>query len=165
MSVVSINGALAINEEELSEFVRAEIDGSDFGELMSDAVSESLSDWDLDEMEANIQELDHKFDRCDDRLDAAERNIEQLMELNTNPSDGLDREELRKIIGQEIDGFDLSGFKTSPEVDHALKKQHQRISELEHAILHIFEYLHSARQQNLVRSQERFHHSLQGDDQ
>ena len=31
MSIVSISGALAINEEELSEFVRAEIDGSDFG--------------------------------------------------------------------------------------------------------------------------------------
>lgn len=165
MSVVSINGALAINEEELREFVRAEIDGSDFGCLMGDAVSEALSDWDLDQMESDIQGLDDKFDRCDDRLDDVERSIEQLMEASTKPSDGLDREELREIIGQEIDGFDLSGFKTSPEVDAALRKQHQRISELEHAMLCIFDYLHGLPQRDLARGIKAFNDSLQGDDQ
>lgn len=164
MSVVSINGALAINEEELSEFVRAEIDGSDFGCLMGDVVSEALSDWDFDQMESEIQELDSRSDRHDDRLDDVERSINQLMEASTSPSNGLDEDKLREIIGQEIDGFDLSGFKTSPEVDHALQRHHQRISELEHAMLCIFEHLHSARQQNLGRSHERFHNSLQGDD-
>ena len=165
MSIVSINGALSINEEELSEFVRAEIDGSDFGCLMGDAVSEALGDWDFDQMESEIQELDSRSDRHDDRLDDVERSIHQLMEASTNPSNGLDEGKLREIIGQEIDGFDLSGFKTSPEVDRALQRQHQRISELEHAMLCIFEHLHSARQQNLGRGHERFHSSLQGDDQ
>ena len=163
MSVVSINGALAINEEELSEFVRAEIDGSDFGCLMGDAVSEALSDWDLDQMESDIQGLDDKFDRCDDRLDAIEIDLAKVADNVSRLSDH-DKAELRKIIGQEIDGFDLSGFKTSPEVDRALQRQHQRIAELEHAMLCIFEHLHSARQQNLGRSHERFHNSLQGDD-
>ena len=163
MSVVSINGALAINEEELSEFVRAEIDGSDFGCLMGDVVSEALSDWDLDQMESDIQGLDDKFDRCDDRLDAIEIDLAKVADNVSRLSDH-DKAELRKIIGQEIDGFDLSGFKTSPEVDRALQRQHQRISELEHAMLCIFEHLHSARQQNLGRSHERFHNSLQGDD-
>ena len=55
--------AFEINEEELSEFVRAEIDGSDFGCLMSDVVSEALSDWDFDQMESEIQELDSRSDR------------------------------------------------------------------------------------------------------
>ena len=87
------------------------------------------------------------------------------MEASTSPSNGLDEDKLREIIGQEIDGFDLSGFKTSPEVDRALQRQHQRIAELEHAMLCIFEHLHSARLQNLARSQKRFHNSLQGDDQ
>lgn len=36
MSVVSINGALAINEEELSEFVRAEIDLSKLSQKDAD---------------------------------------------------------------------------------------------------------------------------------
>ena len=171
MPIVNIRGNLEINEEELSDFVRSEIDSSDFGELMGDAVSESLSDWDLDQMQSDIQELDQKFDAHDDRLDDVQRNIEQLMEVTCeNKEDwkavrgesGLDREELREIIGQEIDGFDLSGFKTSPEVDHALKKQHQRIEELEHAMLCIFEHLHSARQQNLGRGHERFNDSLKG---
>lgn len=142
MPVVSIRGNLEINEEELSDFVRSEIDSSDFGELMGDAVSESLSDWDLDQMQSDIQDLDQKFDAHDDRLDDVERNIEQLMIIETNPSNGP--------------------ADVSPEVDAALKKQHQRIEELEYAILHIFEYLNSARQQNLVRSQERFHNNLQG---
>lgn len=165
MSIVSINGALSINEEELSEFVRAEIDGSDFGCLMGDAVSEALGDWDFDQMESEIQELDSRSDRHDDRLDDVERSINQLMEASTSPSNGLDEGKLREIIGQEIDGFDLSGFKTSPEVDRALQRQHQRIEELEHAMLCIFEYLHSARQQNLGRGHERFNDSLQGGDQ
>lgn len=162
MPVVSINGALAINEEELSDFVRSEIDSSDFGSMMTDAVSESLSDWDLDQMQSDIQDLDQKFDAHDDRLDDVQRNIEQLMESSTNPSDGLDREELREIIGQEIDGFDLSGFKTSPEVDHALRKQHQRIEELEHAVLCLFEYLFDDTQRVLARGHERFNDSLKG---
>ena len=160
MSVVSINGALAINEEELSEFVRAEIDGSDFGCLMGDVVSEALSDWDLDQMESDIQGLDDKFDRCDDRLDDVERSINQLMEASTSPSNGLGEDRLREIIGQEIDGFDLSGFKTSPEVDRALQRQHQRISELEHAMLCIFEHLHGPRQVNLARGVKIFNDSL-----
>jgi predicted nucleic acid-binding Zn-ribbon protein len=174
MSAVSIVSCLEINEEELGEFVRAEIDGSDFGCLIGDAVSEALSDWDLDDMQSEVQQLDDKFDRCDDRLDDVERSINLLMEKTEQNNEdwkavrgGLepDEERLREIIGQEIDGFDLSGFKTSPEVDRALQRQHQRISELEHAMLCIFEHLHSARQQNLGRGHERFHSSLQGDNQ
>ena len=149
MPIVNIRGNLEINEEELSDFVRSEIDSSDFGELMGDAVSEGLSDWDLDQMQSDIQDLDQKFDAHDDRLDDVQRNIEQLMESSTSPSDELDREELREIIGQEIDGFDLSGFKTSPEVDHALKKQHQRIMDLEAAMLAVFEYLNDESQRLL----------------
>lgn len=149
MSVVSINGALVINEEELSEFVRAEIDGSDFGELMCDAVSESLSDWDLDRMQSDIQELDSGFDRHDDRLDAIEIDLGKVADNVSKLSDNFDRTELREIIGQEIDGFDLSGFKTSPEVDHALKKQHQRIMDLEAAMLAVFEYLNDESQRLL----------------
>ena len=42
MPIVNIRGNLEINEEELSDFVRSEIDSSDFGELMGDAVSEGL---------------------------------------------------------------------------------------------------------------------------
>ena len=165
MSVVSINGALAINEEELSEFVRAEIDGSDFGCLMGDVVNEALSDWDFDQMESEIQELDSRSDRHDDRLDDVERSINQLMEASTSPSNGLDEGKLREIIGQEIDGFDLSGFKTSPEVDRALQRQHQRISELEHAMLCVFEYLHGLPQRDLARGIKNFNDSLQEGDQ
>ena len=158
MPVVNIRGNLEINEEELSDFVRSEIDSSDFGCLMGDVVSEAMSEYDYDTIVDNIQELDASLDRHDDRLDDAERNIEQLMELTTeNKEDwkavrgesGLDREELRKIIGQEIDGFDLSGFKTSPEVDAALKKQHQRIMDLEAAMLAVFEYLNDESQRLL----------------
>ena len=158
MSVVSINGALAINQEELSEFVRSEIDSSDFGCLMGDVVSEAMSEYDYDTMVDNIQELDASLDRHDDRLDDVEREVEHLKNLtNENREDwkavrgesGLDREELRKIIGQEIDGFDLSGFKTSPEVDAALRKQHQRIMDLEAAMLAVFEYLNDESQRLL----------------
>ena len=156
MPVVSINGSLSINEEELSDFVRSEIDSSDFGELMGDAVSEAMSEYDYDTMVDNIQELDASLDRHDDRLDDVERSINELMESGTSPSNG------------PVD--------VSPEVDAALKKQHERtgvletfsnrhhkrIEELEHAVLCIFEYLHSARQQNLGRSHERFNDSLKG---
>lgn len=158
MPVVSINGSLAINEEELSDFVRSEIDSSDFGELMGDAVSEAMNEYDYDEMQSSIQELDASLDRHDDRLDDVERDIEQLKDTTTTP----DREKLREIIGQEIDGFDLSGFKTSPEVDTALRKQHQRIEELEHAVLCLFEYLHDLGQRDLARGVKRFNDSLQG---
>ena len=164
MSIVSINGALSINEEELSEFVRAEIDGSDFGCLMGDAVSEALGDWDFDQMESEIQELDSRSDRHDDRLNDVERSINQLMEASTSPSNGLDEDKLREIIGQEIDGFDLSGFKTSPEVDRALQRQHQRIAELEHAMLCVFDYLHGLPQRDLARGIKAFNDSLQGGD-
>ena len=171
MPVVSINGSLAINEEELSDFVRSEIDSSDFGELMSDAVGEAMNEYDYDQMQSDINDLDGTTDRHDDRLDDVERDIEQLKELATeNKEDwkavrgesGLDREELKEIIGQEIDGFDLSGFKTSPEVDTALRKQHQRIEELEHAVLCLFEYLHDLGQRDLARGVKRFNDSLQG---
>ena len=148
MPVVNIRGNLEINEEELSDFVRSEIDSSDFGELMCDAVSESLRDWDLDQMQSDIQDLDQKFDAHDDRLDDAERNIEQLMEMTTE-----NKEDWKAVRG---------GIEVSPEVDAALKKQHQRIEELEHAMLCIFEHLHSARQQNLGRGHERFNDSLKG---
>ena len=142
MPVVNIRGNLEINEEELSDFVRSEIDSSDFGELMSDAVGESLSDWDLDQMQYDINELDNTTDRHDDRLDDLERNLLKLEEAATSPSDG------------PVD--------VSPEVDAALRKQHQRIEELEHAMMCIFEYLHSARQQSLGCGHERFNDSLKG---
>lgn len=158
MPVVSINGSLSINEEELSDFVRSEIDSSDFGEMMSDAVSETMSEWDFDQMTSDINDLDGVTDRHDDRLDDVERDIDYLKDAATMP----DEEKLRAIIGQEIDGFDLSGFKTSPEVDAALRKQHQRIEELEHAVLSLFEYLHDLGQRDLARGVKRFNDSLQG---
>ena len=142
MSVVSISGALVINQEELSEFVRAEIDGSDFGCLMGDVVNEAMSEYDYDEMQSNIQELDSSLDRHDDRIDDLERSVNELMESGTSPSDG------------PVD--------VSPEVDAALKKQHQRISELEHAVLCLFEYLHDLGQRDLARGVKRFNDSLQG---
>lgn len=157
MPVVSINGSLAINEEELSEFVRSEIDSSDFGSLMNDAASEAMNDWDFDQMQYDINELDSTTDRHDDRLDDVERDIEQLKDAATMP----DEEKLRAIIGQEIDGFDLSGFKTSPEVDTALTRQHQRILELEHAMLCLFEYLHDSAQRKLVQGEKIFNDALQ----
>lgn len=162
MSVVSIDGAFEINQEELSEFVRSEIDSSDFGSMMTDAASEAMSDWDLDEMQSSIEELDSGFDRHDDRLDAIEIDLGKVADNVSRLSDNFDRTELRKIIGQEIDGFDLSGFKTSPEVDHALRKQHQRIEELEHAVLCLFEYLFDDTQRVLARGHERFNDSLKG---
>lgn len=158
MPVVSINGSLAINEEELSDFVRSEIDSSDFGELMGDAVGEAMNEYDYDQMQSDINDLDGVTDRHDDRLDDVERDIEQLKDAVTMP----DEEKLRAIIGQEIDGFDLSGFKTSPEVDTALRKQHQRIEELEHAMLCVFEYLFDDGQRVLARGNERFNDSLKG---
>ena len=142
MSVVSISGALVINQEELSEFVRAEIDGSDFGCLMGDVVNEAMSEYDYDEMQSNIQELDSSLDRHDNRIDDLERSVNELMESGTSPSDG------------PVD--------VSPEVDAALKKQHQRISELEHAVLCLFEYLHDLGQRDLARGVKRFNDSLQG---
>ena len=148
MPIVNIRGNLEINEEELSDFVRSEIDSSDFGELMGDAVSESLSDWDLDQMQSDIQDLDQKFDVHDDRLDDAERNIEQLMELTTE-----NKEDWKAVRGS---------IEVSPEVDAALKKQQQRIAELEHAVLSLFEYLHDLPQRDLARGIKRFNDSLQG---
>ena len=144
MSVVSIDGTLVINPEELSEFVRSEIDSSDFGSMMTDAASEAMSDWDLDEMHSTIQDLDSAFDRHDDRIDDVERDIEQLKEAATSPSNG------------PVD--------VSPEVDAALKKQHQRIEELEHAVLCLFEYLHDLTQRDLARGIKRFNDSLQGNE-
>jgi len=158
MPVVSINGSLAINEEELSDFVRSEIDSSDFGELMGDAVGEAMNEYDYDQMQSDINDLDGVTDRHDDRLDDVERDIEQLKEAVTMP----DEEKLRAIIGQEIDGFDLSGFKTSPEVDAALLRQQRKIEELEHAVLSLFEYLHDLGQRDLARGVKRFNDSLQG---
>ena len=140
MPVVNIRGNLEINEDELSDFVRSEIDSSDFGELMTDAASEAISDWDFDQMVADIDELDNKFDRHDDRLDDVERSVNQLMESSTNPSSG------------PVD--------VSPEVDAALRKQHQRILELEHAMLCIFEYLHDPAQRDLARGVKIFNDSL-----
>lgn len=148
MPVVNIRGNLEINEEELSDFVRSEIDSSDFGELMGDAVSEAMNEYDYDQMQSDINDLDGVTDRHDDRLDDVERDIEQLKELATE-----NKEDWKAVRG---------GIEVSPEVDAALRKQHQRIEELEHAVLCIFEYLHSARQQNLGRSHERFNDSLQG---
>tara|TARA_Y100000401_G_C8309799_1_gene219085 strand:+ start:337 stop:828 length:492 start_codon:yes stop_codon:yes gene_type:complete len=161
MSVVSIDGAFEINQEELSEFVRSEIDSSDFGSMMTDAASEAMSDWDLDQMQYELNELDSVTDRHDDRLDAIEKDLGKVADNVSRLADH-DRTELREIIGQEIDGFDLSGFKTSPEVDAALRKQHQRIEELEHAVLCLFEYLFDDTQRVLARGHERFNDSLQG---
>jgi len=138
----SVSGSIVINEDELAEFVRSEIDSSDFGSMMTDAASEAMSDWDLDQMQSDIQDLDQKFDAHDDRLDDVQRNIEQLMESSTNPSDG------------PVD--------VSPEVDTALRKQHQRIEELEHAVLCLFEYLFDDTQRVLARGHERFNDSLKG---
>jgi hypothetical protein len=142
---VSINGSLEINPEELSEFVRAEIDGSDFGELMCDAVSESLSEWNLDQMESDINDLDGVTDRHDERLDDVQRDIEQLKELATE-----NKEDWKAVRGGEI----------SPEVDAALIRQQRRIEELEHAMLSVFEYLHDLGQRDLARGVKRFNDSL-----
>ena len=142
MPVVSINGSLAINEEELSDFVRSEIDSSDFGELMGDAVGEAMNEYDYDQMQSDINDLDGVTDRHDDRLDDVEHDIKQLKEAATNPSNG------------PVD--------VSPEVDAALRKQHQRIGELEHAVLCLFEYLHDLGQRDLARGVKRFNDSLQG---
>ena len=161
MPVVNIRGNLEINEEELSDFVRSEIDSSDFGSMMTDAASEAMSDWDLDQMQYELNELDSVTDRHDDRLDAIEKDLGKVADNVSRLADH-DRTELREIIGQEIDGFDLSGFKTSPEVDAALRKQHQRIEELEHAVLCLFEYLFDDTQRVLARGHERFNDSLQG---
>jgi hypothetical protein len=145
MPVVSINGSLTINEEELSDFVRSEIDSSDFGELMGDAASEAMGEWDFDQMQYDINELDSTTDRHDDRLDDVERDIEQLKELATE-----NKEDWKAVRGGEI----------SPEVDAALKRQHQRITELEHAMLCIFEHLHSPRQRNLAQAVKIFSDNL-----
>ena len=144
----SVSGSIVINEDELAQFVRSEIDSSDFGELMGDAVSESLRDWDFDQMQSDIQDLDQKFDVHDDRLDDVERNIEQLMEA-TNEN----KEDWKAVRGGPI---------VSPEVDAALKKQHQRITDLEHAMLCIFEYLHDDAQRRLVEGEKIFNGALQG---
>tara|TARA_R100001443_G_scaffold56676_1_gene67657 strand:+ start:218 stop:655 length:438 start_codon:yes stop_codon:yes gene_type:complete len=140
----SVSGSIVINEDELAEFVRSEIDSSDFGSMMTDAASEAMSDWDLDEMQSSIQKLDSSFDRHDDRLDDLERSVNELMESGTSPSTDEDM------------------ITRSFEVDAALKKQHQRISELEHAVLCLFEYLHDLTQRDLARGIKRFNDSLQG---
>lgn len=147
MPVVSINGSLAINEEELSDFVRSEIDSSDFGSMMGDAVSEAMNEYDYDQMYSNIQELDASLDRHDDRLDDVERDIEQLKELTTE-----NKEDWKAVRGEEI----------SPEVDAALIRQQKKIEELEHAMLSVFEYLHDLGQRDLARGIKRFDESLQG---
>ena len=50
----------------------------------------------------------------------------------------------------------------SPEVDAALRKQHQRIEELEHAMMCVFDYLFDDGQRVLARGNERFNDSLKG---
>lgn len=142
MPVVSINGSLTINEEELSDFVRSEIDSSDFGELMGDAVCEAMNEYDYDQMQSDINDLDGVTDRHDDRLDDVERDIEQLKEAATNPSNKPDDETI------------------SPEVDAALLRQQRRTEELEHAMLSVFEYLHDLGQRDLARGVKRFNDSL-----
>ena len=145
MPVVSINGSLAINEEELSDFVRSEIDSSDFGELMGDAVGEAMNEYDYDQMQSDINDLDGVTDRHDDRLDDVERDIEQLKELATE-----NKEDWKAVREGEI----------SPEVDAALLRQQRRIEELEHAMLSVFEYLHDLGQRDLARGVKRFNDSL-----
>jgi hypothetical protein len=145
MPVVSINGSLTINEEELSDFVRSEIDSSDFGELMGDAVCEAMNEYDYDQMQSDINDLDGVTDRHDDRLDDVERDIEQLKELATE-----NKEDWKAVRGGEI----------SPEVDAALIRQQRRIEELEHAMLSVFEYLHDLGQRDLARGVKRFNDSL-----
>lgn len=145
MPVVSINGSLAINEEELSDFVRSEIDSSDFGELMGDAVGEAMNEYDYDQMQSDINDLDGVTDRHDDRLDDVERDIEQLKELATE-----NKEDWKAVREGEI----------SPEVDAALIRQQRRIEELEHAMLSVFEYLHDLGQRDLARGVKRFNDSL-----
>jgi hypothetical protein len=142
MPVVSINGSLTINEEELSDFVRSEIDSSDFGELMGDAVCEAMNEYDYDQMQSDINDLDGVTDRHDDRLDDVERDIEQLKEAATSPSNKPDDETI------------------SPEVDAALLRQQRRTEELEHAMLSVFEYLHDLGQRDLARGVKRFNDSL-----
>ena len=145
MPVVSINGSLSINEEELSDFVRSEIDSSDFGELMGDAVGEAMNEYDYDQMQSDINDLDGVTDRHDDRLDDVERDIEQLKELTTE-----NKEDWKAVREGEI----------SPEVDAALIRQQRRIEELEHAMLSVFEYLHDLGQRDLARGVKRFNDSL-----
>tara|TARA_R110000824_G_scaffold100184_5_gene238212 strand:- start:50 stop:505 length:456 start_codon:yes stop_codon:yes gene_type:complete len=145
MPVVSINGSLSINEEELSDFVRSEIDSSDFGELMGDAVGEAMNEYDYDQMQSDINDLDGVTDRHDDRLDDVERDIEQLKELATE-----NKEDWKAVREGEI----------SPEVDAALIRQQRRIEELEHAMLSVFEYLHDLGQRDLARGVKRFNDSL-----
>jgi len=147
MPVVSINGSLAINEDELSDFVRSEIDSSDFGSMMGDAVSEAMNEYDYDQMHSDINDLDGITDRHDDRLDDVEREIEQLKELTTE-----NKEDWKAVRGEEI----------SPEAAAALIRQQKKIEELEHAVLCLFEYLHDLGQRDLARGIKRFDESLQG---
>ena len=139
-----------INRDELREVIRQEIDGFDLVERYDKGL-ENKGDLD-DALEQRIDEVENRLDNMPD-VDDMKDDINNLEYELESKIENLDDkfEELRE--SQPI---------ASPEVDAALKKQHQRIEELEHAVLCLFEYLHDLPQRDLVRGIKRFNDSLEG---
>lgn len=133
------------DRRDLVETIRQELKEMDLTELFSQAdIGDSL-DQRIDEVENRLDNMPD-VDEMKSDLDDLEYNLESKLENLDNKF-----EELREL--QPI---------ASPEVDAALKKQHKRIEELEHAMLCVFEYLFDDGQRVLARGNERFNDSLKG---
>tara|TARA_R100000808_G_scaffold20053_1_gene43396 strand:- start:72 stop:548 length:477 start_codon:yes stop_codon:yes gene_type:complete len=152
--------AAEIDRDQLREVIRQEIDGFDLAALLGnkgdlddsldqriEEVSDRLDNMpDVDDMKSDLDELEYKFD---DKIPELEDAVERLR---------LEAHEQKEDWKAMLKG----PTHVSPEVDAALRKQHQRIEELEHAMLCVFEYLHDLGQRDLARGIKRFDESLQG---
>lgn len=155
-----IEVAAEIDRDQLREVIRQEIDGFDLVALLGnkgdlddsldqriEEVSDRLDSMpDVDDMKSDLDELEYKFD---DKIPDLERDIERLGEMIEE-----NKEDWKAVRGGPVE--------IPPVVDAALQSNHKRLEELEHAILCIFEHLHSARQQSIGRGHERFNDSLKG---
>ena len=136
-----------VDQPKMVELIRQEIKEMDLSELFSQAdIGESL--------EQRIDEVENRLDNMPDvddmksQLDDYEYKIDELTDMTTE-----NREDWKAVRGEPV---------ATPEVDAALSKQHQRIEELEHAVLCLFEYLFDDTQRVLARGNERFNDSLKG---
>ena len=134
-----------IKEMDLSElFSQADV-GDGFDQRIDELADRLDNMPDVDDMKNDLDELEYKFD---DKIPDLEDAIERLR------NDAHEQKEDWKAM--------LKGpTHVSPEVDAALKKQHRRIEELEHAMLCIFEYLHGVPQRDLARGIKIFNDGLQ----
>ena len=137
-----IEVAAEINRDELREVIRQEIDGFDLVALLG-----NKGDLD-DSLDQRIDEVENRLDNMPD-VDNMRDDISNLEYELESKIESLDDkfEELREMSGPS---------ETPPVVDAALQSNHKRLTELEHALLCIFEYLHDDAQGKLARGKDRF---------